>query len=83
MIEDYVLIYEHCSCIHEMLKEIDYWLKMQSSGYHSENFSILTSAFGGKKEAMARDSDGLLRKSKAVDLLNFNDEQSETKEDQI
>ena len=25
---DMVLIYEHCTCIHEMLKEIDYWLKM-------------------------------------------------------
>ena len=53
-----------------MLKEIDYWLKMQSSGYHSEKFSILTSAFGGKKEPVARDSDGLLRKNKAVDLFN-------------
>ena len=25
--QDYVLIYEHCNCIHEMVKELDYWLK--------------------------------------------------------
>lgn len=28
---DHVLIYEYATCIHEMLKEIDYWLKMQNS----------------------------------------------------
>ena len=28
---DFVLIYEQACCIHEMLKEIDYWLKMSNS----------------------------------------------------
>jgi hypothetical protein len=28
---DYVLIYEQACCIHEMLKEIDYWLKLSNS----------------------------------------------------
>jgi hypothetical protein len=27
---DYVLIYEYATCIHEMLKEIDYWVKQSS-----------------------------------------------------
>lgn len=26
-LDDYVLIYEHCHCIHEMVKEIDNWVK--------------------------------------------------------
>ena len=27
---DFVLIYEYATCIHEMLKEIDYWIKQSS-----------------------------------------------------
>ena len=27
---DSVLIYEYATCIHEMLKEIDYWIKISS-----------------------------------------------------
>lgn len=26
-VTDYVLIYEHCYCIHEMIKELEYWIK--------------------------------------------------------
>jgi hypothetical protein len=26
-VTDYVLIYEHCHCIHEMIKEINHWIK--------------------------------------------------------
>jgi len=29
---DHVLIYEHCRCIHELIKEIDYWVKKSESG---------------------------------------------------
>lgn len=29
---DHVLIYEHCRCIHEMIKEIDYWVKKSVDG---------------------------------------------------
>lgn len=29
---DYVIIYEHCHCIHEMIKEIDYWIKKAENG---------------------------------------------------
>ena len=28
---DFVLIYEHASCVHELLKEIDYWVKLGGS----------------------------------------------------
>jgi hypothetical protein len=29
---DHVLIYEHCRTIHEMIKEIDNWVKKSESG---------------------------------------------------
>jgi hypothetical protein len=29
---DYVLIYEHCRCIHELIKDIDHWVKKADSG---------------------------------------------------
>jgi hypothetical protein len=31
-LEDSVLIYEHCRCIHELIKEIDYWVKKYEAG---------------------------------------------------
>jgi hypothetical protein len=31
-VSDYVLIYEHCHCIHEMIKELDLWLKKAEPG---------------------------------------------------
>lgn len=31
-VTDHVLIYEHCRCIHELIKEIDYWVKKSESG---------------------------------------------------
>lgn len=31
-ITDHVLIYEHCRTIHELVKEIDYWVKKSESG---------------------------------------------------
>lgn len=31
-VTDYVLIYEHCHCIHEMIKELDLWLKKAEPG---------------------------------------------------
>lgn len=34
-LNDYVLIYEHCYCIHEMIKEINYWIKKSESGQTS------------------------------------------------
>jgi hypothetical protein len=43
---------------------------------------MLSSAFGGKKD-ISRDSDGSLRKNKAIDIINFNDSHNETEEDQI
>jgi len=66
---DYVLIYEHCSCIHEMLKEIDYWLKMSSSSQSSTNDSygsILSNAFG--PTTVKKD-----RRSKNFDIINLNE----------
>ena len=66
---DYVLIYEHCSCIHEMLKEIDYWLKMSSSSHSGsgESYgSILSNAFG--PSSVKKD-----RRSKNLDIINFNE----------
>lgn len=32
---DPVLVYEQCQCIHEMLKEIEYWLKRAAAGMRS------------------------------------------------
>jgi hypothetical protein len=29
---DHVLIYEHCRTIHELIKEIDYWVKKSENG---------------------------------------------------
>jgi hypothetical protein len=29
---DHVLIYEHCRCLHELIKEIDFWVKKGESG---------------------------------------------------
>lgn len=29
---DSVLIYEHCRCIHELIKEIDFWVKKSEAG---------------------------------------------------
>jgi len=29
---DHVLIYEHCRCLHELIKEIDFWFKKGESG---------------------------------------------------
>ena len=61
---DFVLIYEQACCIHEMLKEIDYWLKMSNSA-SIQNFS---SGFGGMSNNL-----GSLRRANKNDLLNFND----------
>ena len=61
------MIYEHCSCIHEMLKEIDYWLKMSNSSHSGSNNydSILMNAFGS---SVKKD-----KRSKNYDIINFND----------
>lgn len=32
VVSDRVLIYEHCRCLHELVKELDFWLKKQASG---------------------------------------------------
>ena len=37
---DMVLIYEYSTCIHEMLKEIDYWIKMNNSASVSGQFVL-------------------------------------------
>jgi hypothetical protein len=29
---DHVLIYEHCRCLHELVKELDFWVKKGESG---------------------------------------------------
>jgi hypothetical protein len=31
-ITDHVLIYEHCRCLHELIKEIDFWFKKGQTG---------------------------------------------------
>ena len=49
---DVVLIYEHCSCIHKMLQEIDYWLKMSPNatggltGGLNQRFLVGANMFG-------------------------------------
>lgn len=37
---DFVLIYEHCHCIHEMVKELDNWGKKgEKDKYHVGSFT--------------------------------------------
>jgi len=67
---DMVLIYEYATCIHEMLKEIDYWLKMNSSQAVPQ-FGNPFGAHGG------------LRKTDVNDLLNFSDTGNDAQDDQI
>lgn len=62
---DFVLIYEQACCIHEMLKEIDYWLKMSNSTQPGQ----FTSNLGGH---------GALRRAAKTDLLDFNDTSNES-----
>jgi hypothetical protein len=64
-----------------MLKEIDYWVQISSSyqgGSPDQYGSILSNAFGGIKKA---DSSVSRRSSKNVDILNFNE--GDTQDDQI
>ena len=69
---DFVLIYEQACCIHEMLKEIDYWLKMSSS---SQPGAFTASPF-------SMGPIGSLRRNRG-DLLDFNDGGLDTQEDHI
>lgn len=49
-----MLIYEHCSCIHKMLQEIDYWLKMSPNmtggltGGLNQRFLVGANMFGSQ-----------------------------------
>ena len=64
---DVVLIYEHCSCIHKMLLEIDYWLKMSTNltsgltGGINQRFLVGASMFGNQQ----------LRRQASSDLIDF------------
>ena len=65
---DHVLIYEYATCIHEMLKEIDYWLKMQNS-----NTAPQISPFG----LASMHSSGLRAMKGKGDFLNLGDSGSD------
>ena len=73
--EDFVLIYEQACCIHEMLKEIDYWLKMSNSTQPGQ----FTSMLGG----MVNSAHGSLRRAARSDLLDFNDTANDSQDDHI
>jgi len=61
---DFVLIYEYATCIHEMLKELDYWIKMSNSSGPGQ----LVSPFG-----VGLNTTGLRKATVKGDLLDFND----------
>jgi len=71
---DFVLIYEQACCIHEMLKEIDYWLKMSNSTQPGQ----FTSSLLGMSPGL-----GQLRRSAKSDLLDFNDNNHDSQDDHI
>jgi hypothetical protein len=73
---DCVLIYEYATCIHEMLKEIDYWIKLSSSGAGG---SPLIAPFSAAGSAALRKA-GI---SRGNDLLDFGDTPSDVEDDQI
>jgi hypothetical protein len=64
---DQVLIYEQATCVHEMLKEIDYWLKMRGNNTTQSNgsFSTLMNSVGSSASISS------LRKTATCDLLDF------------
>ena len=61
---DFVLIYEQACCIHAMLKEIDYWLKMSNSTQPGQFNTSLIGVSAGMSS---------LRRAAKTDLLDFND----------
>lgn len=71
---DFVLIYEQACCIHEMLKEIDYWLKMSNSTQPGQFTSSLLGMSAGL---------GSLRRANKSDLLDFNDNTNYSQDDHI
>jgi hypothetical protein len=74
---DFVLIYEQACCIHEMLKEIDYWLKMSNSSQPGHFSSSLVGVSPGM---------GYLRKAKlnrSGDILDFDNNNNESQDDHI
>lgn len=69
---DFVLIYEQCSCIHKMLQEIDYWLKM-STNLTGGFFGGLNQRFFGGAGAGGASMVGssALRRQARADLIDF------------
>lgn len=74
---DFVLIYEQACCIHEMLKEIDYWLKMSNSTQPGQFTSNLQGMINSAKGL------GSLRRGAKSDLLDFNDNANDSQDDHI
>ena len=65
-----VLIYEYATCIHEMLKEIDYWIKMSNSSGPGQFISPFGALQGMRKVG-----------AKTTDLLDFGDSHSDPQDD--
>jgi len=81
-----VLIYEQCSCVHKMLQEIDYWLKMSTnmgSGFYG---GLNQRFFGGSGSSGSSLVGGTsLRRQARSDLIDFSNDQNlvESQDDQI
>ena len=71
---DYVLIYEQACCVHEMLKEIDYWLKLSNS---SSGAQMISGGFGGSAALSS------FRRVNKGEFLDFNDSVTDTTDDHI
>ena len=72
---DYVLIYEYCMCIHEMLKEIDYWLKQSHGTGPSFGGMTMLTGMGSSLRRVGTKS--------GSDLLNFGDDCVTDQDEQI
>ena len=87
---DYVLIYEQATCIHEMLKEIDYWLKQGHSQQNSKGPKPFNDGVFSSNAMMSGIGNssimGSLKKSVSggkCDLLDFDGGQNDSADDQI
>lgn len=68
--DNQVLIYEYSTCIHEMLKELDYWVKMSASNSNSVKPFIT----GASRP---------VRKTMSKNLFDFGDNSNDPQEEQI
>jgi hypothetical protein len=80
---DQVLIYEYSTCIHEMLKEIDYWCRM-SNNSKSHSSSSITPILGRSHSSQLRKVTTMTSNT-AINgsLFDFSDSNADPQDEQI